>query len=565
MIIVLAALLGVALIVVLREGSPRGKTADSVTPERTLEHARGSVVRALAIAEGKLLARNPLVIAGVALSGTALFAVGQGSRLFLDDMGVALMLFPMAGMTLIASNLAVLRGRRDGLEEQFGSCPVGPTARTIAHSLALAGPVLYACIVAAAWTITARALGSIGRPHVVELLTGPILVACAGLVGILLARLLPRSAASLFMVIAIGFLEGALSAERGHLKPLAPFMPTLYQPVEVETRPRGWHIVYLLGIAGALAFGAIARHRRGPRIWSALGLAATLAISAAFAQYRAQTPARDARAAAWIATPEAFQSCRHHGLVTYCAYDEYAELIDRWRAPVDGVLALVPAPVRARPLLLRQRLPAEAISGMERLEIRAALPFPVPSAGPFAWSDDGAIHPDMTLCNHSREPRCQIVLAESAAAWAVGLPISRTHPADPAAGDLPTEKERIAALGLMDSSGQARAVVALWLTLQSTPGIRGAPPDTRARQANRGTTYTLTPCQEGPPVAWSFKDTGYARRLSERPAAEVSARLASMWTIVTDPRTTTRQLAQIFDLQVPTLAMGAPPPAFNDC
>ena len=164
MIIVLAALLGVALIVVLREGSPRGKAADSVTPEPTLEHARGSVVRALAIAEGKLLARNPLVIAGVALSGTALFAVGQGSRLFLDDMGVALMLFPMAGMTLIASNLAVLRGRRDGLEEQFGSCPVGPTARTIAHSLALAGPVLYACIVAAAWTITARALGSIGRP-----------------------------------------------------------------------------------------------------------------------------------------------------------------------------------------------------------------------------------------------------------------------------------------------------------------------------------------------------------------------------------------------------------------
>ena len=565
MIIALAALVGVAVLAVLREGAPRGKAADSVTPEPAFEHARGGVVRTLAIAEGKLLARNPLVIAGVVLGGISMFAAGRGTRLFHDDMGVALMLFPLAGMTLIASDLAVLRGRRDGLEEQFGSCPVGPIARTFAHSLALAGPVLYACIFAAAWTITSRAFGSIGRPNFVELLTGPILVVCAGLVGILLARLLPRSAASLFMVIAIGFLEGGLASERGHLKPLAPFMPTLYQPVEVETRPRGWHIVYLLGIAGVLAVAAIARHRRGPRIWSALGLAATVAISAAFAQYRAQTPARDARAAAWIATPEAFQTCRHHGLVTYCAYAEYTELLDRWRAPVDGVLALVPAPVRARPLVLRQRLPAEAISGMQRPEIRAALPFSVPRARPFVWSDDGAIHPDMTLCNHSREARCQIVLAESVAAWAVGLPIARIHPADPAAGDLPTEKERIAALGLMDSSGQARAVVALWLTLQATPGIRGAPPDTRARQSDQGTAYTLTPCQEGPPVAWSFEDTGYARRLAERPAAEVAARLASEWAVVTDPRTTTRQLAHMFDLQAPTLAMSIPPPTFHDC
>ena len=147
----------------------------------------------------------------------------------------------------------------------------------------------------------------------------------------------------------------------------------------------------------------------------------------------------------------------------------------------------------------------------------------------------------------------------------MGLPIARIHPADPAAGDLPTEKERIAALGLMDSSGQARAVVALWLTLQSTPGIRGAPPDTRARQSDRGTAYTLTPCQEGPPVAWSFEDTGYARRLAERPAAEVAARLASEWALVTDPRTTTRQLAHMFDLNAPTLAMSIPPPTFHDC
>ena len=61
MIIALAALVGVAVLAVLREGAPRGKTADSVTPEPAFEHARGSVVRTLAIAEGKLLARNPLV------------------------------------------------------------------------------------------------------------------------------------------------------------------------------------------------------------------------------------------------------------------------------------------------------------------------------------------------------------------------------------------------------------------------------------------------------------------------------------------------------------------------
>ena len=121
MIIALAALVGVAVLAVLREGAPRGKTADSVTPEPAFEHARGSVVRTLAIAEGKLLARNPLVIAGVVLSGMSMFAVGRGTRLFHDDMGVALMLFPLAGMTLIASDLAVLRG--EGMASRSNSAP----------------------------------------------------------------------------------------------------------------------------------------------------------------------------------------------------------------------------------------------------------------------------------------------------------------------------------------------------------------------------------------------------------------------------------------------------------
>ncbi|MBW3592888.1 MAG: hypothetical protein KY396_04265, partial [Actinobacteria bacterium] len=70
-----------------------------------------STVAALALVEGKRLLRNPIVLAGAALSGL-LFAqdLGEyGGRFFLLTMGGVM---PLAAATLLAANLAALRSRR---------------------------------------------------------------------------------------------------------------------------------------------------------------------------------------------------------------------------------------------------------------------------------------------------------------------------------------------------------------------------------------------------------------------------------------------------------------------
>jgi len=100
-------------------------------------------------------------------------------------------------------------------------------------------------------------------------------------------------------------------------------------------------------------------------------------------------------------------------------------------------------------------------------------------------------------------------------------------------------------------------VVALWLTIEATPRTRSGPSGTFSRPVTR---YPMNICSLGgegpePGVAWSLLDTGYARRLAERPVAEVAARLQSNWRLVTDPHTTTAQLVSLFALERPTSGM----------
>jgi hypothetical protein len=337
-------------------------------------------------------------------------------------------------------------------------------------------------------------------------------------------------------------------------------MPISDEPAEVWFRPRGAHLLYLLGICAVLIAVAELIHRRSVRVLVVFSVGIAVTVSAAIAQSPLPSAADESRFAAWVEHPEGVQSCSRHAGVAYCAYPGYDQLIPRWRAPVEGVLSLAPDSVRTRSLMIRQRVPSERVQ-LLRPTLRAALSFPVAPNVPFWWPDDGAIHPDLHWCETGlRRARCEMILGNTVAAWVVGLPLVRVGPpATRQAQAAAIPFEAVINQGLYDSSGQARAVVALWLTIEATPRTRTASPSFDA-SLSRYPMNTCSATGEGPEssVTWSLLDTGYARRLAELPVADVAARLRSRWNVVTDPHTTTAQLAKLMNLPGPSAEMLRP-------
>src|SRR5260221_6166443 len=180
-------------------------------------------------------------------------------------------------MVLIAANLCASRARRHDVEELFDSTPASQAARTIAHLLSLAGPVLLAAFLVAALILISHLTGATGRPSPAELAIGVALVGCAGAVGILFDRLVGKSFLTPLVVIGIGVLEGQMASSlRGrswHL--FAPWIRTSGTPHELWVRPSGAHLIYILGIGGLLSCAAVLRHRRSRRV-----IAATIAVAA---------------------------------------------------------------------------------------------------------------------------------------------------------------------------------------------------------------------------------------------------------------------------------------------
>jgi len=511
-----------------------------------------AVARALGRIELRQLALNPIVLLGLALNALSfMFLVGlTGGELFKDDAFIGLLSFPLAGTTLIAVNLAVLRGRRDDLEELFGSLPTPAWVRSVAHAISLAAPMIYSIVLAVAGGIVERAMGGIGWFHSAELATGATLVLCAGLVGILLARIVPRAGLSPLVVVGIGFLEATMANAKGwQWSHLAPWLELQDEPVEVWFRPRGAHLVYLVGIAASLLAVTMLIQRRGRRQVVAVVVALGVVLGGAIVQSPLPTQADEARFAAWIEHPETVQHCDSRGTVMYCTYPSYDPYIARWTPTVEGVLALTPPDVRARPLTIRQRVSSANVRHL-RTSLRAALSFKASET--FWWPDDGGIHPDLHWCGERRMwGRCEAQLGNMIATWAVGLPLVRGAPPSDRKDEATGEPDLN--LGLYDSGGEARAVVALWLTMEATPRTRASRTVGVAAGPDR---YPIVLCPwdaagPEPSVSWSDLDTGYARLLSELPSADVAARLASMWDHIIDPHTTSAELAKIFHLAKP--------------
>jgi hypothetical protein len=510
--------------------------------------SRRSMLALAAVESGRLL-RHPAVLAATALSVWLLWRWGRGTAPVLHhaDIATQVPLAPLAGAALLATNLAVLRSHRDGAVDLYGATRLSLARRTLAHLLSVLPPVaLGGILVVADLAWLGGMPGSVGTPHIAEAATGPALIALGGCLGVLLGRLWRSVALAplVLVALAVGSLTLAELQVGGHDQRPWTWLGALLRPVTIDSppaallgRPATWHLVYLLGIAVALAALALWRSQAQARVprraqaAAAAVLLAALAITtaAAVAQTRPTSPALAARRLAAVRNPAAELVCQRRGPAVYCVFPGFEPQIGLWEPIVRSVVAAVPpeAAARALPVTVAHR------AGLHRLVdeevVLADSEDPAPS-GPLvaavgtAWGRDGPV----------------LVLAQARLAANVAARLIAPTRGE---GDEPEW-----------SPCNAQAVVALWLAGQASPhaaeGIRQAV--TESRSETIAIPHDVVP--DDP--QWGTRVGRFALALLDRPRGRVTRTLWRNWDLVTAPETTLERLGEVLGVQ-------PPPDSFN--
>ncbi len=201
-----------------------------------------------------------------------------------------------AATTLIASNLAALRAHRDGADELYGVAPAPAVARTGGHLLALAWPAVVSLVgPGSALAMAYVRAEPFGALELAEVAVGPLLVAGAGALGVLLARWLPTTVAVPLACVAIAVFElawnGDFVADSGWrwmafwLQAAGEFPADL-----LPGRPAGWHAVYLTSLIAAAAVGALLRHGLTRHVGVVGAVVLSVAAVSAWAKGRPRRP-----------------------------------------------------------------------------------------------------------------------------------------------------------------------------------------------------------------------------------------------------------------------------------
>ncbi|MGI8806499.1 MAG: hypothetical protein ACR2KK_01335 [Acidimicrobiales bacterium] len=485
------------------------------------EAPSGRVALALARIEGRRLLRSPALLVGVGLAALQTGPGGlwpEAANLRLRAMDGAFLVLPLAAATLIASFLAALRARRSGAEEVFSATPAPPRARTAAHLLAplpvaAVGVMLVATALLAAW----RLRHGFGRPDLAEVAVGPTLVLGAGALGVLLARWTRSTLAAIVACLGIAALELTVAAlpQTNPFRRLAFWYGYGDMPAELlPDRLARWHLAYLAGLVAMAAVGALARHGLRRRLVVAGLVAIALVATSAWFQARPIPASLWASRNAVLLRPHEFQECEERHGIRYCAYPSYRPLIDLWAAPIAGVHRAVPSG-RWPVVEVSQRVAGNDRQWVSSRDVERKLPALPPKGA--RTVDDGHLHPPVLW---DTTGRAELGLALLASSRAVGLPLGNPDPD-----------------ARCDASGQARAVVALWLAGQATPAT-GRTLRQIAKDAVvdiGGHTILVIP-DFGTPggVAFGATEMALALELLGRPSDEVAAMVDAAWAELTD-------------------------------
>ena len=532
---------------------------ETLAGERTAAAAPGttkapatSVARSLGRVEARMLLRSPVVLVG------GLFAILPGIGFWnpkivfdlrITATSIAFMFLPLAAAVLIASDLAALRSRRHGAEQLFASLPAAEPARTGGHLLAVTAAALAAAgLVVFLVAGEAMLAVTIGTPDPAERAVGPLLVAGAGVLGVMLARWAPTPAAAPVACVAIALFQGSTTDTAlltGGWRTLAFWTYPGDLPFELlpDRRP-GWHALYLAGLVAMAAVGALLAHGLRRPLVVAGALAVSVVVAAAWIQTRPPSAAGWAAANALLEQPADHQVCENRGGTTYCAYPAYRSLVGPWDRAVGGVRRAVPTGRWPADLAVTQRATSADRRWVADDVLARVLPALPARNAPLP--DDGHLHPAMAW---GTERTDDLALALAAASRAVGLPLVP----DPAGASC-------------DASGQGRAVVALWLAGQAT-GRAGDALRTLASDqgvANAGPTRYLVVLQHdtAPGVAWGGAEVEHALELLRRPAGEVGNVLAGDWEGLAGAGTPTAEIASRLGLA--PVADGRPGPDVHE-
>ena len=267
-------------------------TATTITrPRSATSTGNRRSVRAIAGVEGRRLVRHPAFLLGLAASvlqvmvrpGTESWA---GQTHYVSSIAWT---FVWVG-TLVAAAAVAGRQRFHADPDLFPATPSTPADRVLGTALALAGPVLVtALFIAFVAVMNARAGGfTLGEePYSVAIRPSPfewaqpvLLVALAGVVGILLSQLPRARLAALIGGVVAGFIGGTFiwAFQRHPFRVLHPFMypsyedrlPGTFSPddwapgdrpllppddfsvhwraVRFDDAALGWHLAYVAGL-----------------------------------------------------------------------------------------------------------------------------------------------------------------------------------------------------------------------------------------------------------------------------------------------------------------------------
>lgn len=545
--------------------------------------------------EGRRMLRHPVTWVGGLFS---LVMMGFSTWhlapvLHRDDTNVAGALLPLAAATMIVANLAASRAERNSTVELYDATASPRALRTLGLLLGLAYVVTFSVLLIGVMFVYLLLDSPVGTPDIAEVAAGPVVVVLFGAIGIALGSWRSHPAMGpLGVVVAIALqlllmqpiidLASTNSTVRNPIPWLAPWVPlslTGEVPPELVIRPAGWHLLYLLGLAVVAVGLALLRHSSKRRILPLFLAGAAAVILGTVAQFTPAGATEKEEIASLLLQPEDHQVCEVRRDVTYCAYPAYASWIDRWAAPIEGALDRIPEEARPDDLVVRQRfgtyfegpidVPETTLRELERAQRRAT---PPRAPGTTIWTP-------ARWGRGSTEGGYAIGLSLAVAMQALDFPTSRAEMV-PTAEEVarfersvvPTLDKRFqkraarairgrgSRLYSCNTMYQARALAAMWIAAQATPGTR----NTVIRAAAEN-PYGLTVHEhEGkriayyvgpfmpiyplvPPPMWdrvSFADAEfhYAAKLLERPQDEVAEVFTEGWNELRDPFVTTESL-----------------------
>lgn len=244
---------------------------------------------ALGASEARRLARHPVFFGAlIFMTVTAGLEREPGPRVAYSILTSGITFF-IGPFVFFAANLLASRDRRHGAEEWLSSLPAPRRDRTAAALVATAGPVVVTGVLL---VLVYGAFAYAGLlavdPHVLELVTVPLSIVGAGLLGTMVARWAPWPGAAALVMVALVAVHVSLPERLALLGTYVEFARWGETPdmwVGVIDGSRGWHAAYLLALCAMAATGALLVDARRRAAVLAIGAAFTaLAVFAGWAQ-----------------------------------------------------------------------------------------------------------------------------------------------------------------------------------------------------------------------------------------------------------------------------------------